>query len=531
MVIMLTDVFDNKLSFFVRHIWISLLSIVLVGLTIRLYFFSFEVPPTLDSLLYFKYAIDLVIFKQFPPTYDFPNNGWPLFIASFFSVLPSSNFFNYVNIQQLLSISISALTVIPVYMLCSRFVEKPYALLGTILFGFEPHIIENSIYGLSDAVFIFLVTLSIFFLHSTKREIIFAAFGVVSIATIIRYEGLVTFFVLTIIFLIRFRSTPKRAIWHYLICTSIFIAILLPVSYLRVEITGEDGILSSFIGGVKVYHVESIEKEDSSSIGTASYVTNGIVNLFRSIGLVLFPTFIVFAPLGMFIVLRNKSNLFTIIIALTLLSLPSLYANSRGIQEPRYLLVILPWFALLTAIAAKSWINKSKRNRSLFFFSICIILCISVGFLFWQIDRMHEKESYLISKYVVNHTYGVNQYYPESKYIHASIIEKNWNFVRPYIEGEVTKSSIKTIVNDFPVLPVNEFVSLEDFIRDSESKNLSHLVLDGKSNRPSFLNDVFYHEEKYPFLIKTFDSRSLGYSYHVKIYKIDYEKFHYFSTT
>lgn len=137
----------------------------------------------------------------------------------------------------------------------------------------------------------------------------------------------------------------------------------------------------------------------------------------------------------------------------------------------------------------------------------------------------------MISKYVVNHTYGVNQYYPESKYIHASIIEKNWNFVRPYIEGEVTKSSIKTIVNDFPVLPVNEFVSLEDFIRDSESKNLSHLVLDGKSNRPSFLNDVFYHEEKYPFLIKTFDSRSLGYSYHVKIYKIDYEKFHYFSTT
>ena len=98
MVIMLTDVFDNKLSFFVRHIWISLLSIVLVGLTIRLYFFSFEIPPTLDSLLYFKYAIDLVIFKQFPPTYDFPNNGWPLFIASFFSLILKSNLFNYINI-------------------------------------------------------------------------------------------------------------------------------------------------------------------------------------------------------------------------------------------------------------------------------------------------------------------------------------------------------------------------------------------------------------------------------------------------
>ena len=33
------------------------------------------------------------------------------------------------------------------------------------------------------------------------------------------------------------------------------------------------------------------------------------------------------------------------------------------------------------------------------------------------------------------------------------------------------------------------------------------------------------NEEKYPYLIKTFDSQENGYKYHVKIFKIDYGKF------
>ncbi len=70
--------------------------------------------------------------------------------------------------------------------------------------------------------------------------------------------------------------------------------------------------------------------------------------------------------------------------------------------------------------------------------------------------------------------------------------------------------------------------SIEDIIKLGKSKGLSYLVVDNlndKPNRKSFFNDLFYHEEKYPYLVKNFDSKEHGYNYQVKIFKIDYEKF------
>ena len=47
--------------------------------------------------------------------------------------------------------------------------------------------------------------------------------------------------------------------------------------------------------------------------------------------------------------------------------------------------------------------------------------------------------------------------------------------------------------------------------------------MDNSIKQPSFLQDVFIHEEKYPYLLKEFDSKDFGYQYHVKIFRIDYE--------
>ena len=61
--------------------------------------------------------------------------------------------------------------------------------------------------------------------------------------------------------------------------------------------------------------------------------------------------------------------------------------------------------------------------------------------------------------------------------------------------------------------------------RTAKGIGLTHLVVDDKSERPSFLRDVFLHEEKYPYLVKMFDSATLGYKHDVKIFKIDYSIF------
>ena len=66
---------------------------------------------------------------------------------------------------------------------------------------------------------------------------------------------------------------------------------------------------------------------------------------------------------------------------------------------------------------------------------------------------------------------------------------------------------------------------VEDYIKFGEKVGLTHLVTDGKSAQPKILNDIFYNEKNYPYLLKQFDSIEHGFKYHMKIYEIDFHIF------
>ena len=66
---------------------------------------------------------------------------------------------------------------------------------------------------------------------------------------------------------------------------------------------------------------------------------------------------------------------------------------------------------------------------------------------------------------------------------------------------------------------------MNEFIDFSKNQGLTHIIADKNPNRPEFLKDVFNNGEKFPYLIKIYDSSEQGYEYHLKIFRIDYEKF------
>ena len=68
------------------------------------------------------------------------------------------------------------------------------------------------------------------------------------------------------------------------------------------------------------------------------------------------------------------------------------------------------------------------------------------------------------------------------------------------------------------------FESVESLILEND-KQFSHLIADSMDNRPEFLKDIFENEDRYPYLIKEWDSKDEGFAYHVKIFKIDYALF------
>jgi len=72
---------------------------------------------------------------------------------------------------------------------------------------------------------------------------------------------------------------------------------------------------------------------------------------------------------------------------------------------------------------------------------------------------------------------------------------------------------------------IDGFETLEEFIEGYRDQGLTHLVVDNSEKRPDFLRRVFLDEKSYPYLIKEFDSHENGFTYYVKLYRINYDEF------
>tara|TARA_B110000495_G_C22737354_1_gene432468 strand:+ start:48 stop:593 length:546 start_codon:yes stop_codon:yes gene_type:complete len=164
--------------------------------------------------------------------------------------------------------------------------------------------------------------------------------------------------------------------------------------------------------------------------------------------------------------------------------------------------------------------NKFRKQNLMIGLLLIGIIVSSIIFLdFKKIDIEYEKESYLIAKDVVRITEGINHYAPDSKWIQIAEVANNWPKIPLPNETSYNQSfEIKKIS------PEN-YSSLENYIKNSKEKGLTHIVANGKEGNPEFINDVFEHEGKYPYLTKEYDSLEQGFSFQIKIYKIDYLKF------
>ena len=199
--------------------------------------------------------------------------------------------------------------------------------------------------------------------------------------------------------------------------------------------------------------------------------------------------------------------------------IPAFYLYGRGIEETRYLYIVFPILCLMSTFTIKKISKKLKKENLILVIIILGVLSSSIIFLdYKKIDYEHERESYLIAKDIVSIAGGINHYSPESKYIHIAEISNDWPVIPlPKETGYNQSFNIKKISPD-------NFSTLIGYIENSKEKGLTHIVTDGKQ-KLAFLNDVFYNEADFPYLIEEYDSQKQGFQYHIKAYKIDYEKF------
>ena len=141
--------------------------------------------------------------------------------------------------QKIISIIFSSITIIPIYYLIRQFFDKKFAILGVSIFAFEPKIIMNSVIGIADPLYIFLISVSFAIVFNKKFSLV--GFVIISIATMVRPEGIFVFGGIFIIYILKNKEN-KKILLTSILAIIIFISILSPMMIYKNSIHGDDRI-------------------------------------------------------------------------------------------------------------------------------------------------------------------------------------------------------------------------------------------------------------------------------------------------
>ena len=513
---------DNKISNNKKPLLI-LFSLMGLALIIRLYYIPYQIPISLDGIDYFLYTVAIQKEGYFPTGYLQINFGWSTFLSPIFLVIDSNEMFELMNAQRIMSSIISVSTAIPIYFICKTFFKKNISILGAALFLFDPRIIENSILGISDPLFIFFVTLTIMFIFIKESKFFYISFIFAALAGFTRYEGLLLLIPILASFFIR-KNFDSLVIVKLGIGLLLFFSIIIFINLTAYENTDMDiatplfslpnYLISNF---VVLDNPNNNDKVFSKNVENASQIfpNNPITTYLMYLGWIMIPILGLFIIPGFFLTKKKiTKNKIIFVIFFGVMSLSSLYAYARGIEETRYLYPLIP-ILILFACQFFDYTSKKWDIKKITIIVIAIIIILSIIFLeYSKIDYNHEKESFLISKDIVNLTTVINADPIDGNYLTVAKIIQKWPDI--YLELFDNKFKYSSL----------GFNSINDFIIENKELGLSHIVTDGKDHGSEFTKDIFYNDFKYTYLTKIYDSTENGYEYKVMIFEINYEKFY-----
>ena len=511
---------DAGFGFFTNHILVCILIIFALSLILRLTFFEPEISIRQDANAYLWYAIDMSILKSFPYSIH-TNDGWPIFLSIFFGIFNFNNYQDYATLQRIISIVISSLTIIPVYILCRRFFDRSFAIVGTALFAFEPHLIQNSLFGLTEPLYLFLAVTSLALFLSNNRKLIYGSFAVAALATIIRAEGITILVILLITFFVNNRK-EKRTISGILLAIIIFSAVFVPMMIIKIQTSS--GIESSSINHIIGFSYGSITDPENSVLSLPNLL-EGVETMVKRLGQSMIPYFAFFVPFGIVLLFKNRNkenNL--IIISLLVYSLVAI-RMFYAVGDLRLIFFLYPLFIILSLQTIRHVGDNIEFKRIFLVGIIGAILLLSWFFLYSNTNYNYDKEVVNFADYMINNVKVSNNFYPESGVIYSEWASSNLKF--PILSSDVkyTGPELLDYVKGSNFVYLEKSAnSVEEYIRLARDHNLSHLIIDSNEKRQSYFKDIFHHEDRYPYLIKEFDSAKEGYRYYnVKVFKIDYE--------
>lgn len=528
-----------------KNVIIALLIIGIISFGLKMYFVDFTIPVQHDN---FDYTLRGIAhsegdFSQSPKKMS----GWPIFVSPFFLLIDSDSFLDYSNTLRLLGMSVSTLTIIPMYCLSRKFFDQKFSIVAASLLAFEPHLNYNASFGFSEPLYIITIILAFYFIVSNKEKFSYISFVFAGLAWWIRIEGFIIFIAISVIFLFNFKKTS----WHipkYALCILIFLLIISPILIIRGEQYGDPFYFyyNENLFETKDYINNNSENLDPNYFDekvpielVPQFILGGLSNILFLLSRILFPYLIILLPFGIIFSLRtiNQDPKLTKINWIFILTcIGSLAFLVYLVPERRFLFFLFPFLIIFAVIPIQRLIDNGlstfsfsqKQKKIVLCGIICIVIVLSGLFSlrYDKLDGEEEMEKIEFARILVHDLDGnsiAGTYHRQIELI--KVTETSVGFKNYRID-----TSKEPLVG-FPYTTGNRvFVidgeSVDDMILYGNNNNAKFLIVNETNPNHEFLDDIYLNSEEYPFLEKIFDSENEEYTkLKFKVFKIKYEKY------
>mgnify|MGYP001303056717 FL=1 len=537
-----------------KQILISLVIISLISLGFKLYTFDPSVTPSEDTYGYVLRAIahNNGDFSEHPRK----TLGWSLVISPFLNLVESDDFLDYINIARYLSIGISIITIFPMYLLGRRFFDQKFALCAAGFFAFIPQLNFHASSGYTEPLFILILILSVYFILKKDSSLSYLSFASLATLWYIHWSGIVFFIALSLILFLNNKKS-KKLFFKYLLCVGIFILISSPMLMQRYEQYDNPFFFSQsstvFTGNPAAILADNTKnlnysyQDYISDNGIAEFIFKfvllGISNILGAIFLNSLPFLIVFLPFGILFSFRafdQDTNFIRSNWIMILIPIISMIYYFGVWPEKRLLLQLLPFLIILSVIPLQrviiyglSTFEFSNNQKNLFLIGVLIIIVL-LSFTFTlqygQPDTGLEDEKIKFAEMLVEKFDG--------NILDAGYTLEGLHYVKLSDHQNISKDFTvnldrNSILGTQKLLEVKIYAeNLDDFMLESEQYDIKYISINKNGIEATtfwypYLLDLYVNEEKYPFLTKVFDSSEEGFEkFHVKVYKIDFQKYH-----
>ena len=530
-----------------------LILIIIISLGLKLYTVDFSIPPHTDDIGYILNSMQYNEGDFFLSPKKHP--GWSLVLAPFMAIVNSDDFLDYGSAARILSIAISIITIIPMYILARRFFDEKYSLVASSLFAFEPHLNYNSGGALSEPLLILVLILSMNFILSDKTKYHYIAFIFTGFCWWVRLEAIYPMIAIIFIYFIAHRA-KSNYLRNFFLCMIFLLIIISPLfvqRYLQFDdpfyVWYSGTILSDDYAELLTTENKGITDfvEKHGILGLMDRLATGLMNLFNILIRISFPYLFILIPFGILFSLRPvdqklkniKANWIMIIAIISIIMIPFAI-----IDERRWIFPIFPFLIILSTIPIQRITNYglntfsfNEKQKSIFLVTaVSIVLLLSCTFTvgigefgYGLPNSALEREKVKFTEHLVENFDGrilrdavVNDYLA---YVNITSDDNDFKTFK----SPRGKNPYPDLYEPGKVVRMNVYgKTVEELVTNGETISLKYIgILEKGSYLFPFLNDLYYNEENYPYMKKVFDSDEMGYEqFKIKVFEIDYKNFH-----